>query len=358
LPEAAGPDICMRISGGSSASHLKIVLILITIAGFIAFLTYIPDIVKLVIISILLAYILAPFANFLESRGMSRPTATILIFIAIVFAVSFAYMSILPLFAAQISGLQTGFNPERAGFVISRFEDFLMPYLSFLGIKELNLLGRIQTVMAGAGDWVFNHVLDAASLVTSLILIPFIVFFLLKDGREFKRSFVSLVPNRYFEFTLYLFHKLNAQVGNYLRGQLIDATIVGTMAVFALWVIGVKYFFLIGIFAGLANLIPYFGPIAGAVLALIVSILQTGSLDRAFYVILAFTIIKLLDDVIVQPVVVAKSVHMHPLTVLLAVLIGGRLFGILGMLLSVPLVGFLKVVVHESILNYRRYRAA
>ncbi|MFZ5908248.1 MAG: AI-2E family transporter [Nitrospirota bacterium] len=347
----------MRTSGGSTG-HLRIVLFLITLAASIAFLAYIPDIVKLVIVSTLLAYVLAPFANFLESRGMSRSAATVLIFFGIVFSAGLAYLTVLPLFAAQIGGLQTGFHPEQAGLVISRFEDFLMPYLSFLGIQELNLLERTQRVTAGAGDWIFSHVLDAASLVTSMILIPFIVFFLLKDGREFKRAFVSLVPNRYFEFSLYLFHKLNAQVGNYLRGQLIDATIVGTLAVFALWVIGVKYFFLIGIFAGLANLIPYFGPLAGAVLALTVSILQTGGLEKAFYVILAFTIIKLLDDAIVQPVVVARSVHMHPLTVLLAVLIGGRLFGILGMLLSVPLVGFLKVVLHEGILNYRRYRAA
>jgi putative permease len=343
---------------GNSSNFLTIVLVLIAVAGIVAFLAFIPNIVKLVIISVLLAYILDPLANLLESRGMSRTTATIMIFIFIVFFVSIAYIGLLPLFAAQISGLQEGFNPERAGLVISRFEEFLMPYLSFLGIKELNLLGRTQTAMASAGEWVINHVLDAASIVTSMILIPFIVFFLLKDGREFKKGFVSLVPNRYFEFTLYLFYKLHAQVGNYLRGQFIDAIIVGTMTVFALWVIGVKYFFLIGIFAGLANLIPYFGPIAGAVLALIVSILQTGSLEKVFYVILAFTIIKLLDDAVVQPVVVARSVHMHPLTVLLAVLIGGKLFGILGMLLSVPVVGFIKVVVHEGILNYRRYRTA
>jgi predicted PurR-regulated permease PerM len=75
----------------------------------------------------------------------------------------------------------------------------------------------------------------------------------------------------------------------------------------------------------------------------------------ALYVILAFSLIKLLDDAIVQPVIVAKSVHMHPLTVLLAVLAGGKLFGILGMLLSVPVVGFLKVVLHEGIMNYRKY---
>jgi predicted PurR-regulated permease PerM len=73
-------------------------------------------------------------------------------------------------------------------------------------------------------------------------------------------------------------------------------------------------------------------------------------------VIFAFIIIKVLDDSFIQPIVVSKSVHLHPVTVLLAVLIGGKLFGILGMLLSVPVTAFIKVVVHESIINYRRYK--
>lgn len=120
--------------------------------------------------------------------------------------------------------------------------------------------------------------------------------------------------------------------------------------------IGVKYFFMIGVFAGLANLIPYFGPLVGVILAVIVSILQTGSFSMAFYIIGVFIVIKIIDDVFLQPVVVAKSVHMSPLIVLLAVLIGGKLFGILGMLLAVPFTGFIKVVVHESILNYQRYK--
>jgi predicted PurR-regulated permease PerM len=210
--------------------------------------------------------------------------------------------------------------------------------------------------MVHFGDWIFSHVLDAASVITSMILIPFIVFFLIKDGRDFKKSFVSIMPNRYFEFTLYLFYKLNSQVGNYLRGQMIDALIVGILSTAAMWLIGVKYFILVGTFAGLANVVPYFGPIAGAVLAVILSVLQTGSFHLSLYVLIAFAIIKLIDDAVIQPVVVAKSVHMHPLTVLLSVLAGGKLFGILGMLLSVPVVGFLKVIALESLRNYRRYR--
>jgi predicted PurR-regulated permease PerM len=120
--------------------------------------------------------------------------------------------------------------------------------------------------------------------------------------------------------------------------------------------IGIKYYILIGTFAGIANLVPYFGPIAGAVLAVILSVLQTGSFHLAFYILITFAIIKIIDDAVIQPVVIAKSVHMHPLTVLISVLAGGKLFGILGMLLSVPVVGFLKVVGVESLRNYRRYR--
>ncbi len=321
-----------------------------------AFLAAVSHIVKLVIVSALLAYILDPLANFFESRGMSRTSATVTIFFCIFALTGFSYTVFLPLLSAEIKSLQSGLNPEKAGLMISGLEDFLVSNLAFLGVKELNLVSRMENSMVRVGDWIFIHFLDAASVITSMILIPFIVFFLMKDGREFKRSFVSLMPNRYFEFTLCLFHKLNNQVGNYLRGQMIDATLVGVLSTFAMWLIGVKYFLMIGVFAGLANLVPYFGPITGAALAVIVSVLQTGNFEMAFYVIVAFTIIKLIDDAIIQPVVVAKSVHMHPLTVLLSVLIGGKLFGILGMLLAVPVVGFMKVAAHESLKNLRRYR--
>jgi putative permease len=336
---------------------IKIALFSFVVILVIAFLAAVSNIVKLLIISALLAYVLDPIANFFESRGMSRTSATVTIFMVILVLVGIAYILFLPLVSEEVIALQSGFNPGKAGLMISRLENFIVANLAFLGINDLHLLSRTQAAMAKTGDWIFSHILDAASVITSLILIPFIVFFLLKDRREFKKSFVNILPNRYFEISLYLLHKLNIQFGNYLRGQLLDASIVGIMAIFALWLIGMKYIFIIGVFAGLANLIPYFGPIVGSIVAVIVSIIQTGSFHMALYVVIAFTVIKLIDDALVQPIVVAKSVHMNPLLVLLSVLVGGKLFGILGMLLSVPITGFLKVVVHESIVNYRRYRS-
>jgi predicted PurR-regulated permease PerM len=335
---------------------IRIVLLLIIALAVVVFLVAISNIVKLIIVAALLAYVLDPLASFLESRGMSRTTATISIFLLLIAVVGIAYVLFLPVLSEEISALKSGFSSEKAELVISRFENFLVSNLSFLGVKELNLLSRMHGITSRIGDWMFTHVLDAASIIVSIILIPFIVFFLMKDGRKFKKEFVSIVPNRYFEFSLYLLHKINIQVGNYLRGQVLDATIVGILATGALWLLGVKYFLIIGVFAGIANIIPYFGPITGATIAIIVSVLQTGDFHLASYVIIAFILIKLVDDTIVLPTVMSKSVHIRPLTVLLAIMIGGQLFGILGMLLSIPVAGFIKVIVHESITNYRRYR--
>jgi putative permease len=335
---------------------LKIALLLIVASLFILFLFAISDIVKLVIIAALLAYVLEPFASFLESRGMSRTAATVSIFLLLLTVVGISYLIFLPVLSDEISTLKGGVSSEKAELIMSRLENFIVSNISFLGIKDLNLLSRLHLTTTRVEDWMVTHVLDAASVLVNIILIPFIVFFLMKDGRRFKKEFISIVPNKYFEFSLYLLHKIDMQVGNYLRGQVLDATIVGILATCAMWLLGVKYFFIIGIFAGVANLVPYFGPLIGAIIAVIVSILQTGGFHLALYVIGAFLVIKLIDDTIILPVVMSKSVHISPLTVLLAIMIGGKLFGILGMVLSVPFTGFIKVVGHEIIMNYRRYR--
>jgi predicted PurR-regulated permease PerM len=335
---------------------IKIVLLLIVALLFILFLVAISDIVKLIIIAALLAYVLEPFASFLESRGMSRTTATVSIFLLLLSVACMSYFFFLPLLSDEIRALKGGFSSEKAELIMSSLENFIVNNVSFLGIKDLNLLSRIHVTTDRIGDWMVTHFLDAASVIVSIILIPFIVFFLMKDGRRFKKEFISIMPNKYFEFSLFLLHKIDIQVGNYLRGQVLDATIVGILAICAMWLLGVKYFFMIGIFAGIANLIPYFGPLTGAIIAVIVSILQTGGFHLALYVIGAFLVIKLIDDAIILPVVMSKSVHVSPLTVLLAIMIGGKLFGILGMVLSVPITSFIKVVAHEIIMNYRRYR--
>jgi putative permease len=164
------------------------------------------------------------------------------------------------------------------------------------------------------------------------------------------------VPNRYFEFALDLLYKMDRQLGGFLRSQFFDAVIFGALSTVLLWALDVRYFLFIGVFAGLANLIPYVGPVAGVVPAVIVSLLETGDITKPLMVIGGYIALKLLDDVLVQPWVVSRGVNLHPMFVLLSILIGGNLFGILGMLLAVPCAGFLRVVLQESVATFRKYR--
>ncbi len=320
------------------------------------FLFSVGDIVKLIVVSVLLAYILDPVAVFLESRGMTRTISTSVIFLTFSALAAIFITLLLPVLMEEITALQQvlGAGEESAAFVAidRRIQDNLV----FLGIKHFSLSNKLQVAAEAFGNWVFFHLLDIASLITNLVIIPFIVFFFLKDGREIKKQLIRLVPNRYFEFSLNLLHKMDLQMGNFLRGQLLDAIIFGFMSVAVLWFLGVKYFLVIGIIAGIANLIPFLGPLAGASAAVVVSVVGRGDPAGAGIIVAAFVMMKLLDDTIVQPLVVAKSVDLHPLAVLMVVIVGGRFFGVLGMLLSVPLTGFVKVVVAESSTALRRYR--
>lgn len=334
----------------------KILFYLSLLALLLLFLTSVGDLVKLVVVSALLAYIIDPLAVFFESRGMTRTTSTAVIFLAFSLLAAIFITLLLPLLTAEIAAIQEGISSGKGSSMLVRIDNIIEGKIGFLGIKPLAFTTKLQQATEALGSWFFSHLLDIVSLITNLVIIPFIVFFFLKDGREIKKQLIGLVPNRYFEFSLNLLHKMDLQMGNYLRGQLLDAIIFGIMSVVALWGLGVKYFLVIGIIAGIANLIPFLGPVAGASAAVIVSFINTGDFRTAGFIIAAFVVMKLIDDGIVQPLAVARSVDLHPLVVLLVVIVGGKFFGILGMLLSVPVTGFIKVVIAESTSTLRRYR--
>jgi predicted PurR-regulated permease PerM len=148
---------------------------------------------------------------------------------------------------------------------------------------------------------------------------------------------------------------VDLQLGGYLRGQFLDAMIIGLLSIIALWILGVKYFVLIGIFAGLANMIPYVGPLAGMIMAASVVLLNDGSGEDIAWVIGAFAIIQLIDNVLVQPLVLGKSVNLHPLVIIFAIITGGQFFGIIGMLVAIPVTGILKVVTIEVYNSVKRF---
>jgi predicted PurR-regulated permease PerM len=180
-------------------------------------------------------------------------------------------------------------------------------------------------------------------LASFLIVIPFIVFFLLRDGRKIRKMLIAFVPNKYFETFLTLFYEIDQQISNYIKGQLVDSLIVGVLAIIGLYLVGIKYAFFIGVVLGIVNIISYFGPLMGLGIGSLLVLIDSGSTVQLLKLVGVFVVVRLLDDIIIWPLALSKTVHIHPLMVIIVVLLGGLVHGIWGMLLAVPLYCSVKV---------------
>ena len=313
------------------------------------------DILQLIVLSALFSYLLAPFVTWLESLGMNRSFATFTVFLLISVILFVCIVFLLPLAITQLSQLQTGPLVNQLEAVLDDLQSKLEAPLSQVGIMDLDLFMSFKNLIADFLQDTINYVPNVLAMLSNFLVIPFIMFFMIKDGHIFKKGFIGLVPNRYFEFSLNVLQKMDLQLGNYLRGQFLVAFIDGTLATIALWLLGVDFFLVIGPLAGLANMIPYIGPFIGLIPAILASVLTTGNFDTIPAIIVTFMGIQLLDSSFLQPLILARNVELHPLVVLLAILAGGKLFGIVGLLLAVPFTAIMKVIILETITNMRRY---
>ncbi len=193
--------------------------------------------------------------------------------------------------------------------------------------------------------------------LTFFVIVPFVLFFFLGESRRIKRAIIEQVPNRYFELVLNLLHRIDRQLGSYMRGMVLSVLIVSLLSITGLYIIGLEHFLLIGLLAGLANVIPYMGPAIGIIAGVVAAVLQYSALSFGVVipVIIVFAIVQLVDNVFVAPMVVGRSVNLHPLLVIFAVLVGSELFGAVGMLLAVPTTAVIKVSVRTIYEGWRGY---
>ncbi len=336
----------------------KITIGLGLILGLAALLFLIPilqSVVTIIIIAFFLALILNPIVDFIENRGIARLLASVLVFAVILFMGGVGFKFLAPKIANEVKQLSSGVDDQSPGETLQKLQDNLgskIPFLSNPTIQK-ELKTKINELLKKTLSVVVN-VLSAA---VSIVMLAFITFFLLKDGRRMKKKVVSWVPNRYFEMTLIILHKTGTQLGRYIRGQLLVASIVGSLSIFALYLLEIKYAFFIGAMAGLANMIPYFGPIVGAVPAIIMALIHNdGSLEIVAVVAVAFATIQLFENIFVSPFIVSKSVELHPMTIIIVILIGGQLVVIFGMLLAVPAASIIKVTAQELHWGLKNYR--
>ncbi len=310
--------------------------------------------IQLLLVASFLAFLLNPLVCRLEGlAGLARLPATLIVFTVALGLFALMIVYLLPVILHQVQSLQAGPTIDRFVSQLDSFDNLLNERMAPYNLGEIDLSASLREMLVTG--LLPGLIPNALQLAGDVFLVPFILFFLLKDGPLIKKGVIRLVPNRYFEFTGSVLFRVSNQIGNYLRGQALAAIVVGVLAMIALSILGVDYAIAIGTVAGLANVIPYLGPAIGAGLALLVSLATTNSTETLLPIALAFLVIQGIDNTFVQPVVVGRSVRIHPLLIVMAVIVGGTLFGFWGLLLAVPFVVTVQVVAQESAANVKRF---
>ena len=301
-------------------------------------------------IALILVYFFDPFYKFLLAKKIPKVLATLLIIGIIIALLALIIFLLIPSVINQINILY-----QEVPVLLQKFQELILslePHLAkFMNPANVeNLLkenlAELQKYLLG---FFRNIVIYLSSIIPSvtfgLVIVPLILFYLLKDMDIFKENLYVLVsPERRKDFKEIL-EEIDHIVSGFIRGRIIVCFIVGSLIGIGLYLLNLKYALIIGLVSGILNFIPYLGPIVGAVLALIFA---WGSPWWVWITIIGlFVLINQLEAAVLDPNILGKELGLHPLTVILFILICGQLLGILGVLIAVPLAAILKVLTYR-----------
>ncbi|GAB4486648.1 MAG: AI-2E family transporter [Thermodesulfovibrionales bacterium] len=336
------------------------VLVLLGAAAAAALASRTGPLLMTLLISGVIAYILSSLVNMAGSFGIRRGVAVGAIFIAAALSIVFADLMLGPSLESEIRNFY-----ER----IPEFTQKLETALASESVGESGATSvpeeAVRTLLSAAigpgrlFDKAFNLsgiMNQAAPFLMALILIPFFVFFILKDWPVMLNSVMSWIPPAYVETSLAVISEVDILVGKYLRGLAVDCAAVGALAAAGLWALGIEYPISLGILTAAANVIPYFGVLISCSAASAFAFLQFGTLGAVLNIIVLYAVLRLLDDLVIQPLTVGKSVKLHPLLLVLTIIAGESLFGVSGMILGVPVVTASEKVI-GILLDHRRAKS-
>ncbi|MEC5187283.1 AI-2E family transporter [Geobacillus thermodenitrificans] len=290
-----------------------------------------------------ITYLLHPLVEYIHSKGVPRALAILLIYLLFFGSVSYGLYRGIPVLIAQLRELD-----ERLPSLMNTYRQWARHIHDETSTWPMEVHTRIEAmfvqleqVVARAVTMAINAVKSFIGSAATFLLIPFIVFYMLKDIDVLKKAVWYMTPKRWRGPGIAFLKDVDESLGGYIRGQLFVCAAIGLAASLGLWLAGMDYPLLLGFVIGLTNIIPYFGPLIGAIPAAILA--ATISLKMVIIVLALIFALQFLEGNVLSPLIVGKSVHMHPLVIMFALFAGGELAGVPGLILAVPTAAVLKV---------------
>ena len=308
-----------------------------------------------------LYYLVKPIYDFLVSKKIPKGIAILGVMLGIVFLFVMIVTSLVPIIQKQLLDLvsQLPYYYQIISNQVERFmqsswftalqEQFNTINMDFIQSITERLNGILNLTFSGIGS-VVGIVGDT---IITLMTMPVILYYLLKDGNKVIPSITRLFPTRSRNKISVMLNEMNQQVSSYIRGQILVAICVGVTYTIGYSIVNLPYGVTIGMIAGLLTIIPYIGSIIGLTPALIIAFVTNPSL--ALQVLLVFVIEQLIESRVLQPLILGSSLKMHPVTILVILLAAGKMFGLTGLLIAVPVYAVVKVFVTHFFAWYKEY---
>lgn len=330
------------------ALGLYLIVLLFKETNILSFIWTVIKIVAPLFIGIFIAWLFDPFVKWLKRHKINRSLGALITYLILFLVIFIILSALIPLLISQITEfikIAPGVFDSIKGWCLNVFDH--MKNVQGLDINSIKteFFGRFNEFAVNVSKELPTSLLNAISSFFSgmgTLVLGFIIGFFLLVSFDSTSSLSNLIPEKIRATSMDLFNNINNALRRYVQGALIDCSVIFILTSIGLWIVGLKAPALFGFFCGLTNIIPYLGPYIGGAPAAIVGFTQSPTIG--IFTIVVITVIQFLEGNFLQPFIMSKTTKLHPVTIMLGLLVFGHFFGMLGMLLSTPIIAVFKTI--------------
>lgn len=365
----------IQFLGGRNTLFLLILILLLGLIIFIfdlvSFVFYpmqvlLANVVLPVILATIGYYLFRPLLQLLMRVKIPKIWGILIIFLGLIGLITLLIVLVFPFLKTQLTNLIQDFPQYFKKLVIDadmflRTSIFSSYYLNLeFDVEKLmqqlpeNIGNTLQNAVGGVANGIGKVISTLTGLILAIVTVPFILFYLLKDGEKLPQYILNLLPPRMREDAHQVMKDADKQISAYIQGQILVAICIGCMVFIGFLIIGMDYALLLGVLAMITSVVPYLGPIIAITPAAVIAIGTAPFMLVKLAVV--WTVVQLVEGKFISPQIMGKSLHIHPITIIFVLLTAGSLFGVPGVILGIPGYALLKVLItHMYKLFKRRY---
>lgn len=365
----------IRFLGGRNTLFTLITLLMLGLVVYIfrevSFIfhplsVFMKTVVLPIVLALIFFYLLRPILRMLENFRIPRIWGIIIIFLGLVGLITLLIVLVFPFLKSQFQTLIEEFPTYfmqlltdvdaflRTSYIGDYYSESNFTVDTLLSTLPGNIADTLQNTVTSIITGVTGLISTITGVILSVVIVPFILFYLLKDGEKLPEYFLKLLPPRFRDDTREVFTEADKQLGAYIQGQLIVAFCIGVMVYIGFLIIGMDYALLLGVLAMVTSVVPYIGPAIAITPAAIIALVTSPFMLIKLAVV--WTVVQLVEGNLISPQVMGKTLFIHPVTIIFVLLTAGSLFGVVGVILGIPMYALLRVLIsHFYKLFKRRY---